>query len=312
MNDGSDGRQIGRRVPARIGIAALNIVTPGLGLFRVGAWRAGLGFLVAPAVLMALLGVAMGYAPVTSYSSAIVAIAVISAAIAALYIAPILLTWRKSKFRSPPYSWSRWYGLVAISVAVAILMQFPAHVLDHSYKAYFAPAESMAPTIEKGDMFIVDMRWRGPLVRGTIIMFRGQDSNRVSRIAAIAGDTIEMRNGVPFVSGKAAMETAQGQGHFTGYGGPYQAAIFGERFPGEPSIHKVLDTGSSQFDDTFEATVPPNHVFVLDDDRDRAADSRVPPKLGGVGMVPVEALVGRPIYIYWSANRARIGTRLDR
>lgn len=311
--DDSVSEQPGRRsVSARIGIAALNIITPGLGLFRVGALRAGICSLVAPFVLMAGFGVAMGNAPITSYFAAIAALTVALAALAALYIVPIVLTWRESKFRSPLHVWSRWYGLAAIAIAMLILTQFAASIMHHFYKPFYAPSESMAPTIEKGDKFIVDMRWRGPLVRGKIIVFRGPDSDRVSRIAAIPGDTIAMRNGVPFVNGKAATEIPQGQATFTGYGGSYQAAIFGERFPGEPSTHRVLDIGPSEFDNTPETTVPPNHFFVLGDNRDRAADSRVPAEFEGVGMVPVTALVGRPMYIHWSSNRAKIGTRLDR
>jgi hypothetical protein len=46
-----------RSVPARIGLAALNLLVPGLGLWRIGRWRPALRFMLLP--LFAIVALAL-------------------------------------------------------------------------------------------------------------------------------------------------------------------------------------------------------------------------------------------------------------
>ena len=56
-------------------------------------------------------------------------------------------------------------------------------------------------------------------------------------------------------------------------------------------IFKMRDNG--RLDNTPEVTVPPGQLFVMGDNRDNSADSRVPLRDGGVGLLPMDDLVGR-------------------
>lgn len=312
MGNETGGYPARRSFRTRAGITALNLISPGLGLLRVGDWRKGLVFLLAPFALIALFTFGLGNLPITNFVRAVSALVAVLALLAALYIVPAVLTWRESALRALAPWWSRWYGLTAAAVIMVGLSQCAPALMHRFYKPFYAPSVSMAPTIGQGDKFVVDMRWRGPLMRGEVVAFRAQDGDRISRIAGIPGDRIIMRGGVPIVNGMAATQQPRGSEMFADYDGPRQASVFVEHLPGEPSWHTILDVGPSDFDDMGEVVVPAGNFFVLGDNRDRAADSRVPSDMGGVEMVPVTAILGRAMYIHWSGNHAKIGTRLDR
>jgi signal peptidase I len=300
-----------RSYAARIGITALNLILPGLGLLRLGQWRNGILALLMPFPLLILFTFGMGHFPITSHESALFALGVISCLTLAVYIVPAALTWRASRFHSTTPILSRWYSLTAIAIATLFLMQLVPPLMHNLYKPFYAPSESMAPTINKGDKFIADIRWRGPFRRGDVVLFNGPDNVRVYRIAAIAGDKIAMRSGVVILNGTAVAQLPEVRTTVEGYDGLQPAAKLAERLPDEAMPHSIIDMGPSVLDNMTEVVVPANHIFVLGDNRDLSADSRVPPAQTGVGLVPTSAVIGRPMYIHWSSDRAKIGRRLD-
>jgi signal peptidase I len=133
--------------------------------------------------------------------------------------------------------------------------------------------------------------------RGDVVVFRwpGDRSQAwVKRVVGLPGDRVQMRQGQLFINDQAAQLKPDGVGEAEDDNGRSEPAYrYIETLPGgvSHSIFKLRDNG--RLDNTAEVTVPPNHLFVMGDNRDNSADSRVPVREGGVGLLPMDNLVGR-------------------
>ena len=198
----------------------------------------------------------------------------------------------------------RWYVLVGVPlifllvVAAAIFTPLSA-TLRFPYRNFYIPAEAMRPTLEIDDRLLAQMHVPSQLRRGMIVLFDVGDSIYIKRIAALPGDRVEFVDGEFVLNGRIVPRRQVGREPTVdpAYG---QAPLrFTERFPGEPRSHQILDSGYSQLDDVAEQVVRPGHVFVLGDNRDHSADSRVPREEMGVEQLPIADIRGVPLFIYW-------------
>lgn len=215
--------------------------------------------------------------------------------------------------RKAQRSWSR--SLAEILTAFLVVMVAKGALAE----PFYVPSASMEPTLLIGDALLASKypygystasvpvnialpssgRLFGALPeRGDVVVFRwpGDTSQAwVKRVVGLPGDRVQMRGGNLWINGKAAELHADGYGRAENEAGSGStAARYIEKLPGNSRAHTVFKLRThGALDDTPEVTVPPDHLFVMGDNRDNSADSRVPVADGGVGLLPVDNLVGR-------------------
>ena len=297
--------------PARIGVTALNLITPGLGLVRIGRGYAGLVSLVLPGLVICGLIAIGAVAPSIGFLAFVIVVGLLLAGSAVLYGVTHWMTWRGSGVFSAPRWWSRWYALIGVWLVVTIFDNGAIALMHRVYKVYYASSASMAPTIAQNDRFLVDMRDRQPPRRGDVIIFEAKGMARIARVVAVGGDIVALRAGVPIINNRAARQEPGGVLPIDDSGVSRDARIVRERLPGDTRDHRLLDLGISDFDDVAPVRVPKGALFVLGDNRDRSADSRVPLDESGVGMVSEDTVLGRALFIFWGHSRSHSGAKLN-
>ncbi|MBE0429244.1 MAG: signal peptidase I [Thermoleophilia bacterium] len=159
-------------------------------------------------------------------------------------------------------------GILAGAVALAFVLQ------AYLVKPFQIPSESMEPTIGPGDRILVNrLAYRyGTIERGDVIVFKSPqdpDVDFVKRVIAVAGDTVEVKQGLVILNGEPLIE-------------PYVQAPDSSTFPSRQ--------------------IPEDAVFVMGDNRRNSDDSRFwqPPWL------PLDNVIGEAFIKYWPPER--IGT----
>lgn len=288
---------------ARIGIVLLNILAPGLGLLRLGAWKTA--FAVYAAAVSLLLS--LNLAPPVPFG--ILAFVVITGL--GTYVVAMWLSWSLSKAKSFEQRWySQWYSVVGAMLLAFGISWLQSEPQFRRFRSFYMPAESMAPTLLKNDRFIAYMR-PTQLRRGDLVLVPNhQGELYLKRIAGLPGDRIALRDGQVLLNGNRVPQAPLGTEKLTDdVLGPVDASRLAERFPGEAAAHEIYDLGGSAGDQMEEELVRPGHIFLLGDHRDRSADSRFSKDVFGLEQVPVGAIAGYPLYFSWGSSRP-LGTSL--
>lgn len=172
---------------------------------------------------------------------------------------------------------------------------FVFFVMTFVVQAFQIPTGSMKPTLLVGDFLLVNKFAYAPVLydwekyvlprkeinRKDIVVFKYPQNLRkdfVKRVIALEGEKVEIKNKQVYVNGEPIRESY--------------------KVHNDPQVYSK-DEGYYHYDDVIRdnfgpVVVPPNHCFVMGDNRDNSLDSRY------WGFLPLDYIKGKPWIIYFS------------
>jgi signal peptidase I len=179
-------------------------------------------------------------------------------------------------------------------------------------QAFKIPSQSMEPTLLVGDHLLVNKFIFGgreawfekvlpyrPIRRGDIIVFKfpfDDHPHYVKRVIGLPGDRVRIIEQQLYVNAQRVNEPYKVHD-------PVNPEWFGDNFPPTTASFLRRNVRPEWADEILhhvnaqgELVVPPNKFFVMGDNRDHSWDSRY------WGFVDRDAVMGRPVLIYWSVE----------
>jgi signal peptidase I len=162
---------------------------------------------------------------------------------------------------------------------------------SYGYTHYSLP---FSPNLFSGRIF------GSALKRGDVVVFRlpRDDSiDYIKRVIGLPGDKIQMIDGVLNING-APVKRDRIEDFVTDEDSVTQRVKqYRETLPNGVAYVTLDLTDNGFLDNTQVYTVPPDHYFMMGDNRDNSTDSRV---LSQVGYVPYENIIGKAQVLFFS------------
>jgi signal peptidase I len=186
------------------------------------------------------------------------------------------------------------------SICVAVILAL--FVRTFVVQAFKIPTGSMENNLLIGDHLLVNKfvfaptlsRWESkilpidPIRRGDILVFKypeDPDRDFIKRVIGLPGETLELKNKKVYINGTALDE-------------PYVHFLF------PAAEQKAGDADFTSFDvreNYGPVTVPPDHYFMMGDNRDNSQDSRY------WGFMPRDYVKGKALFVYFSFGEEQPG-----
>ena len=204
--------------------------------------------------------------------------------------------------------YNRWYVYVLLVLIVTGGgLGSALYMRGQTLEAFRVPAASCYPAIVPNDRILANKsayKTEDPR-KGDLVVFINPENKRINflkRVVAIAGDTVEIKDGELYVNDEKLQRRKLPQSTLDNIrikvkGELLQGEVF-EEINGDARYKIFLtkpphDKASPDF---AKITVPDHHCFVLGDNRNLSRDSR------HFGPVPLATIKGRADYLYWPAK----------
>jgi len=274
-----------RRPDRRPWLAALlSLIVPGLGHVYVGQVRRGLCLWGA----LILVVIASAWSGLLDHFWGLVVMLVVVVG-AYLYILVDAARRARSMETFAPGRWQRWWVYVGVVLFAALVVR-PLVRFVVPVQSFSIPSASMEPTLQPGDHLIAR---KGHVAardveRGDLVIFTSVEdpsATQVYRIIGLPGEVIDLVDKKVTIDGRPLEDNP--------------AVHFDDpsTYPDVDAVHPMQRAR----DQLGPVEIPPDHVFVMGDNRDAAYDSRY------FGPVPIENIKARPLYVYWSRRSAEPG-----